>query len=138
MIEFSGQYGEPKAAALLSPLQRELNEMFESSDVTPFLIGIDKLSVVFRASGKVRDFGTEGPERAAVIPGRPELTIDLVIPSSRWRETNKAVLKAYLAAGIREAINNLIAFSERKGALRNGPGLMEAVEEKLDSFEISN
>jgi hypothetical protein len=134
LIEFGGQYGEPRAASLLAPLQRELNLLFESFDLTFFFPNVKKISIIFRVSGKIRDFSGEGPDRPEAVNGGKELSIDLVIPAVRWRGAERSTLKRYLAGGIKDASDVLANFVGSKDAGLDVSGFLSAVEARLAQF----
>jgi hypothetical protein len=108
LIQFSSQNGSTQAGNLMRPFQLKLNELFFSEDgVDNQLCSISFLSIVFRVSGRNKDFGSEGAERLQKSRGRKVITIDLVIPQACWEHHNLNDFGVYLSDGISICFNLL-------------------------------
>ncbi len=70
---------------LLFPNAKKCNELFELFVLEGYAHTNLKISIVFRVSGKVRDFISEVPERLRFLKKNSEITIDLVFPESTWK-----------------------------------------------------
>ncbi len=108
LIQFSSQNGSTQAGDAIWPYQKELNSIFfnEKSDLKLFK-SYEYFTIVFRVSGKNRDFGNEGPEYLKKSRGRNVITIDLSIPELRWLNISKKELGLYLINGIHECFELL-------------------------------
>ena len=108
LIQFSSQNGSTKGGDTIWPYQQKLNEIFFNEE-NNFKIfnSYEFLSIVFRVSGKNKDFGSEGPEYLKKSKGRNVLTIDLSIPELRWLNISKKEFGLYLNNAIQECITLL-------------------------------
>ena len=111
-IQISAQYGEPKAADVFFPLQKHLNDNFEKYLTKNHFKTIDGLSIIFRVSGKIHDFQSEGPERMRYIKKDRDLTIDLVFSEVQWKGVDSNDLKALVKSGVIECMRMLIEKAE--------------------------
>ena len=113
-FQVSAQYGDPKASDIIFPIQKSLNQFFGSEMDEVYLKGVDKLSVVLRVSGKIRDFGAEGPERLKCLKKDKEITIDLAVPESAWRGKRPEDVKSYLRNGFEKSVALLLQRAEKE------------------------
>ncbi|MDP2571930.1 hypothetical protein Q8W40_07055 [Vibrio penaeicida] len=113
MIQVSGQYGDPKADSLFWPIQKTLNDNFKQHIDGEYFETINMFSIVFRVSGKVRDFGSEGPERIKHNKKDSEVTIDLVFPESFWKNIDKKELEDKVIKQVRQCIVLILEKSEK-------------------------
>lgn len=134
MIQISGQYGDPRADDLFWPIQKMLNDCFKKSIVGAYFKAIVMFSIVFRVSGKVRDFGSEGPERMKHIKKDSEITIDLVFPESFWRGVDKNDLKVSVANAVRESLFLMLEKAEAIGEVEDAEAFKSDVEKAISEF----
>lgn len=113
-IVVSGDYGEPKASKLLWPMQKKLNQCFERHIEGDYFNAISELSVVFRVSGMVTDFGSPGPDQLKFLKGGSEITIDFVISRESWFGVPEKTLKNFVARGMRECLTFMQSAAEKK------------------------
>ena len=136
-IQISGQYGDPKADDIYWPIQKKLNDCFKKYLLGSYFQTIALLSIVFRVSGKVRDFGAEGPERMKYIKKRAEITIDLVFPEHSWRGIDKAVIMQDVASGVLDCVRLMREKAESLGELKNWEELNSDIEKAIAEFKES-
>ena len=86
MIEISGQYGSESADEKFWPFHRQLNDLFDKLSPNTYSKIIDDIAIIFRVSGEVQDFGTEGPERLFFRKKDRYIVIDLTFPQERLEE----------------------------------------------------
>lgn len=134
MIQISGQYGDPRADDLFWPLQKALNDSFKKHILGAYFKTIVMFSIVFRVSGKVRDFGSEGPERMKHIKKDSEITIDLAFPESFWRGVDKNDLKVGVADGVRECLSLMLEKAQAIGEVEDAEGFKKDVEKAISEF----
>ncbi len=135
MIEISAQYGDPKAADKIWPLHRKLNELFEAYAGNKYFRTVEKLTIVLRVSGRVRDFGREGPERLKFLKRDKELTVDLVIPDERWRDTSNDEFRRYLTEAVQAALLRLVDVARQKGELIQPDVLTSDLRKVMSAFQ---
>ena len=70
------------------------------------------LSIVLRVSGKVRDFGGDGPELLEYLKRDSEVTVDYVIPESKWRGVDGTEIKLNVIQGIFTCLELLVEKAE--------------------------
>jgi hypothetical protein len=85
MVEISGQYGCVLSDDAIAPMHRRLNELFAEQMRRDYSREVALLAIVFRVSGVLQDFASEGPERLFFRRKGGYLEIDLGIPQSAWR-----------------------------------------------------
>ena len=107
MIQASGQYGDSKSDRNIWPAQKKLNELFSESFSDLRSRPAVNLSVVLRVSGSVTDFEGDGPERLQYLTRNSELTIDYVIPQSKWMGVSPTDVQRAVGAGVSECIDLL-------------------------------
>ena len=92
------------------------------------------LSIVFRVSGKVSDFGADGPERLKFIKKDKVLTIDLVFPETSWRGVEKTVIKSSVECGVKNCLDLLIKKAAKLGEIEDFDGLKVGIDKALAEF----
>lgn len=138
MIQISAQYGDPKADRVFWPLQKSLNDKFSEFLTHKYFKSIEKLSIIFRVSGKVRDFKSQGPEIPKFIKKELELTIDLVFSEPQWKALENNVVKATVIDGVKDCVKLLVDKSEQLGELIDRETLMNDIEKALVDFKKKN
>lgn len=133
-IQISGQYGDPKADDLFWPLQKNLNDCFNKHLVQVYFNTLVMFSIVFRVSGKIRDFGSEGPERMKYIKKESELTVDLVFTEASWRGADKSVFEAHVVDGVRECLRMMLDKSDSLNELTDINSFKIDVEKAISEF----
>jgi hypothetical protein len=134
MIQISGQYGDPRADDLFWPLQKTLNDSFKKHMLGAYFQAIVMFSIVFRVSGKVRDFGSEGPERMKYLKKDSEITIDLAFSESFWSGVEKNDLKLRVADGVRECLSLMLEKAQALGEVGDVKGFNSDVEKAISEF----
>lgn len=134
IIQISGQYGDPKADDLFWPIQKKLNDCFKKHLIGVYFNALAMFSIVFRVSGKVRDFGSEGPERMKHIKKDAEITIDMVFPESFWRGVDKGLLNAGVAEVVRECLRLMLEKAEAAGEIKDAESFKSDVEKAILEF----
>lgn len=134
MIQISGQYGDPRADDLFWPLQKALNDGFKKHISGAYFKAIVMFSIVFRVSGKVRNFGSEGPERMKHIKKDCEITIDLAFPENFWRGVDKNDLKVSVADGVRECLRLMLEKAQAIGEVEDAEGFKKDVDKAISEF----
>ncbi len=112
MIGLALDAGSSKAGRLFSPLVMELNRLFQCyCDKEYFSENLD-LVICLRVSGEIADFGFEGCDRLRENRKNHRMTIDVGIPSSRWKECSRPQVArsmvGYAAEAIEHCTNRLI------------------------------
>lgn len=125
IVQISGQYGDPKAADVFFPFQRKLNELFKFHVAGAYANSLAKLSIVFRVSGSVRDFGAFGPERLKYLKKDAEITVDLVFSDRQWRGQDLEAVKEIVKNGVEDCLRLIIDKAE-------------AIQELVDKESLQN
>jgi len=133
-VQISGDYGEPKADDLFWPLQKKLNDCFKKHMTGVYFNALVMLSIVFRVSGKVLDFGSEGPEKLKYIKKSSELTIDLVFPQTFWRGIDRKELKSNVAGSLQGCINVMLDKAIELNEVKDLEGLTRDIERAIAEF----
>lgn len=133
-IQISGQYGDPQADDMFWPLQKRLNDCFEKYIVNDYFESITKLAIVFRASGKMWDFESQGAECLRYLKKTNALTIDFVFTELQWSNADMAELKKIIAQGTIECLELMIGKSVKLGELADKGALLSDIEKSLDEF----
>lgn len=136
-IQISGDYGEPRADDLFWPLQKKLNDCFNKQMTGVYFNALVMLSIVFRVSGKVLDFGSEGPEKLKHIKKDSELTIDLVLPQTFWRGVDQRKLKSNIAVSLQVCINLMLDKAKQLNEIKNLEGFRRDLEKAISEFNES-
>lgn len=61
-VQISGQYGDIQTDDIFWPMQKKLNDYFKKYIVGEYFKSITKIAIVFRVSGKIWDFKSQGVE----------------------------------------------------------------------------
>ncbi len=117
----------------IQPLHIELNRIFDDEIDSYFKI-IDKFGVYFRVCGKMRQFGTEGPDNIEFLKADKILGIDFVIPEAIWKNYTDYDLRCYFADSIRTCFGLLLVESEERGFLLKGDKLVADFNKKIEIF----
>lgn len=134
-IGISGQYGEPKASSIFWSLQKSYNDIFKNSIVNKYFKNIQILSIIFRVSGNIQDFKSEGPERLKYIKKDSVITIDLVIPMEAWKGKPISSVKKLVIEGVDECLHLLISKAEQLGEIINLNQLQLDIKKAKNEFK---
>ena len=134
MIQISGDYGDPQADDTFWPIQKSLNDSFNKHILSEYFKTIVMFSIVFRVSGKVHDFGSEGPELMKHIKKDFEITMDLAFPESCWRGVDKRELKVGVADGVRKCLGLMLEKAREIGEVEDSEGFKNDVEITISEF----
>jgi hypothetical protein len=134
LIKFSSQNGSTEAGNTIRPLQKELNEIF--NDLTPkyYCCDLDYFSIVFRVSGKNRDFNYEGAELLKKVRNKNVYTIDYSIPEARWAESDEREFKSYVSKGVFECFGLLLEKVMVDRMLIEKDSILFDFEKKMSTF----
>lgn len=133
-IQISGQYGDPQADDMFWPLQKRLNECFKKHIVNNYFESVTKLSIVFRASGKMWNFESQGAECLRYLKKTNTLTIDFVFTESQWSDTNMTELKKIIVQGTTECLELMIQKAVKLGELLDKKTLLSDIEKSIGEF----
>jgi hypothetical protein len=107
-IQFGSENGSTQAGNTIRPLQVKLNSLFyKSNEEGSYFKNFNFLSIVFRVSGKNKDFNFEGAERLQKSSGRKALTIDYSIPEYRWKQASPKEFGTYVGEGVKSCFAQL-------------------------------
>lgn len=136
MLQISAQYGGREGVEHIVPLHQALNRLSKQHMGGDYCTSLDTLAVIFRVAGSVNDFaGGEGLENLQVSRKDKFISIDLVIPQTRWRDLTAAGLRAYVAEGVRASVARLIEEAAAMGEFKNKTALTEDFEAVMSAFE---
>jgi hypothetical protein len=136
MIDFGAQMGSMECQKIVSPYKRELLEIFSGNeDMNGYFINLVKLLIVFRVSGKNKNFGGEGPDCLEFIKSEKILGIDLLIPQERWKNQAPANIRKYLSESVRECFSQLVKKAQDLGEVRDEEKLLLDFEKGIVKFE---
>lgn len=107
-IQISGQYGDPQAGDIFWPMQKKLNDHFKKYIVGEYFKSITKIAIVFRVSGKIWDFKSQGVENLRYLKKTKTLTIDLVFSQSQWLNADLNELSEMIAQGTLQCFELMI------------------------------
>jgi len=134
-IEISAQYGDSDSKDAVRPSHRAMNELFEENLRGRYFQTIQKLSIVFRVSGSIWKFEPEGPDHLRYSRRDKEITIDLVIPESRWRGAASGEIRAYVAQGVKRCFELLVARAKKEKEIIDETGLLADFQKAITEFE---
>ena len=134
MIQISGQYGDPKASDYFFPLQKKLNDLFKRHTMGVYFHTLVKLSIVFRVSGKVRDFGSSGAERLKYLKKDSELTIDLAFREDHWKGQDIESIKNKVQVGVNEYLTLLFEKADDLEEFSDKDSLITDLEKVFSEF----
>ena len=107
-IQISGQYGDPQADDIFWPMQKKLNDYFKKYIVGEYFKSITKIAIVFRVSGKIWDFKSQGVENLRYLKKTKTLTVDLVLSQSQWLNADLNELSEMIAQGTLQCFELMI------------------------------
>lgn len=134
MIQISGDYGDPRADGLFWPLQKRFNDCFGKHINGVYFSSLAMFSIVFRVSGKVHDFGSEGPERMKYIKKNSEIRIDLVFSEANWRGVDKDILKPDVAEKVQECLRLMLDKAKSLDEINDANGFNSDVKKAISEF----
>lgn len=137
-VQISGHYGDPKADRFFNPLKKKLNDLFQSKVGGVYFRSIVLLGIVIRVSGKVRDFGSKGPERLKYVNKENAITIDLVFSVDMWQGVESSVLAEAVYDGISKCLSMMVEKSKELNELMEEDKLNSALNEVLELFKESH
>lgn len=135
MMQIGGHSGSNQAGKIIRPYHVLLNKIFyQKQDESDYFKTLLFLSIVFRVSGKHRNFGSEGAEFLQKSDGRNVYTIDLAIPQERWQNKTDAELRSYIAKGVRSCFDLLKQKAIEVGEVINEDKLERDFEYGMTQF----
>ena len=81
-----------------------LYHCFKVHCTASYCAAIDEFALVLRVNGRFADFGPETIERLKRRRPSRYITVDIVIPESRWSGREEQYLKRYLSERVRAAL----------------------------------
>jgi hypothetical protein len=133
LLELFAQYGDSEATDAIRPFHRELNRIFEKTLVGSYFRTIKTISIFLRVSGAFWKFEGDGPQRLRINRRNREITIDLVIPETKWR-VSKSDLQANVQEGIFHCFNLLVERARKEGELLNESDLIRDFRQAMETF----
>lgn len=103
-IGIAAQYGGPKDDKNFNLLHYQFNEVFEKHLKGPYFKTFNDFSIMFRVSGKITDFGFDGPERMKKLRSEPGITIDLSFPENSWKGVEESKVREKVISGVLECL----------------------------------
>lgn len=103
-IEIGAQYGGPTGDKYFWPLHYQLNQVFEKHLKGPYFKTFNEFGIAFRVSGKITDFGFDGPERMKKLRSKPGIGIDLSFPESSWKGVEEDKIREKIISGVLECL----------------------------------
>lgn len=137
MIQISAQHGDPKTPPIIRLCHKTFNDLFEEKMSAKYFSTVTILSIIFRVSGKITDFGGEGPERLRYVKKENEITIDLVIPEDKWRGVEPETIKHYIGDGVATCFDLLIAKAEATGEIDDPRIIKRDFDEVMAEFRAA-
>ena len=133
-IQISGQYGDPQADDMFWPLQKRLNECFKKHIVNDYFESVTKLSIVFRASGKIWNFESQGAECLRYLKKANTLTIDYVFTESQCLDADITEFKKIIAQGTTECLELMLQKAVKLGELLDKETLLSDIGRSIGEF----
>ncbi len=134
MIQISAQYGDQKSTKFVRPFHKRLNELLVKIKAEKFFKTISKLSIVLRVSGEIWQFNGEGPERLKFLKKENEMTIDLLIPKTKWMAECEEEFKPYLEKGIRKCFEYFLKRAVKEKDLISENRIRHRFNNAMDEF----
>ena len=103
-IVIGGEYGEATADRHIWPVQKRFNDCFKKHLKGPYFKTFNEFGIAFRVSGKITDFGFDGPERMKKLRSKPGIGIDLSFPESSWKGVEEADIREKVISGVLECL----------------------------------
>ena len=107
-IQISGQYGDIQTDDIFWPMQKKLNDYFKKYIVGEYFKSITKIAIVFRVSGKIWNFKSQGVENLRYLKKTKTLTVDLVFSQSQWLNADLNELSEMIAQGTLQCFELMI------------------------------
>lgn len=133
-IQISGQYGDSQADDMFWPLQKRLDECFKKHIVNDYFENVTKLSIVFRASGKMWSFESQGAECPRYLKKTNTLTIDYVFTESQWSDADITELKKIITQGTTECLELMMQKAVKLGELLDKETLLSDIRRSIGEF----
>jgi hypothetical protein len=107
MISIGLQAGEPDDA--FGWPKSHLYKLFEKHCSSTYCPAIKEFALVLRVCGSIWDFGPEAIERIRRRRADRCITVDIVVPVTRWHGKTEQQIKEYLAVQVRRALELCVA-----------------------------
>ena len=114
-IQISGQYGDIQTDDIFWPMQKKLNDYLKIYIVGEYFKSITKIGIVFRVSGKIWDFKSQGVENLRYLKKTKTLTVDLVFSQSQWLNADLNELSEMIAQGTLQCFELMIKKNRKTG-----------------------
>ena len=102
----------PTGGRYILAYAKKLNDHFKKYIVGEYFKSITKIAIVFRVSGKIWDFKSQGVENLRCLKKTKTLTVDLVFSQSQWLNADLNELSEMIAQGTLLCFELIIEKSE--------------------------
>lgn len=130
----SVQGGGGPSFEIFGPIHVLLNRIFNEHVCSDYFDGLDGMGFLFRLSGPIVDFGSEGVERLFHRKRQKSIEIDIVFPEAMWRELSSAELWGQTEAWLREAMTRMIERGVKDKVIKDADGLKRDFESAMEAF----
>ena len=138
MIQVSAQYGDHNSTKIIRPFHKRLNDLLEEVVVETYFKAIVKLSIVLRVPGEFWKFNGEGPQKLKYMKKQKEITIDFVIPESKWKPVSEIEFSSYIENGIRQCFELFLERAKKEKELIDEDGIRSGFVNAMKIFADYN
>lgn len=133
-LSVSVQGGGGPSDDVFGPIHVLLNRTFKHRVASNYFDGLDWMAFMFRVSGPIVDFGSEGVERLFHRKRRKSIEIDIVFPEAMWRDMSPAELWDQTEVWLREAMTRMIERGVKDKVIKDADGLRRDFESAMEAF----
>lgn len=118
----------------MAPIHVTLNRLFRESMIGDYFDGIDGMGFLFRVSGEIQNFGSEGLERLFHRKKHRSIEIDVVFPEAVWRDLPEPELWKKTECWLREGMARMVARGVKDGVVTDEDALEHDFEKAMVAF----
>jgi len=107
-ITYGVQSGDRSSAEATVPLLKELRALLSKYTARSYCDAFPEFAIVLRVSGSISSFEGEGCQKLRISRKGRYVTIDIVMPRSRWEGVAPQEIKDFLATMTREALGLIV------------------------------
>jgi hypothetical protein len=107
-IDFSIQMGDIDSNDAVGPHLAILASLLKKHCVHDYVPELGELHPIFRVDGDIWHWDKEGPERLRLARKQRYITIDIMMPRSRWEGVSQPEIRRFLNGNLKNALHLMV------------------------------
>jgi hypothetical protein len=107
-VDFSVEMGGVDSGHVVGPHLSSLARLLNKYIIHEYVFELDELHPIFRVDGEVHRWDKEGLERLRLARKQRYITVDIMMPRSRWEEVTPTEIRRFINDNFKEALHRMV------------------------------